>query len=62
MHQYHPSFPAQILYQDVEQHVEVVSDPKALEADAPEVACGKHIHHSKDHEQQHSCHACERKN
>lgn len=61
VHQHHPSLPAQILYQDVEQHVEVVSDPKGLKADAPEVVGGKHIHHSKDHKQQHSCHACERK-
>ena len=54
-----PTLPAQMLYQDIEQHVEMMGDPEALEADVPEVAGGKHIHHSQDHEQQHSRHACE---
>lgn len=61
MHQHHPSLPALMLYQDVEQHVEVVGDPEALEADASEVVGGEHVHHGQDHEQQHSRHACERR-
>lgn len=55
-----PPSPSHRLYQDVEQHVEVVGDPEGLEADTSEVVGGEHVHDGQDDEQQHSCHACER--
>lgn len=46
-------------HQNVEQDVEVVGQPEAPEAMAPEVVGGEDIHDGQDQEEQHPCEPCE---
>lgn len=61
VHRHHPPLPSHDLYQHIEQHIEMVGDPEGLEADTAEMVGGEDVHHGQNDEQQHSCHACERK-
>lgn len=61
VHKHHPPLLSHDLYQHIEQHIEMVGDPEGLEADTAEMVGGEDVHHGQNDEQQHSCHACERK-
>ena len=50
------ALPREISHQDVEQNVEVVGQPEAPEAAAPEVMGSEDVHDGQDQKQKHPCH------